>query len=853
MDPKIARSSYLPWTLVPASLNVYDAKTWSFPVFYGRDVALAYNLGTVFVQKGTNIVITFNPNLQRATRDLIILSNSTNDNPEGYGYSVNEPLIIYNTLYHAVKDMHYLCVNRYSSLKEKNIRNVAAEVFIEQAESYISKAEDYLKNKIYDKFYDTCLVALALTSRAYDESVMPLFDELSRFLLFFTIPMLLFAIFFERFIFHMQKMKRIIGIAIILILLILTLNYVNPIFKLMANSIMAFFGTSLILLAVVIITIFIKEAIDIMESTVVRLLGEHEVKTEKVSALLYSLGVAVDNMRRRPLTTILTLMTIITFNAAITTFTSASVVVSVLETPPKTVQIPYNGLLLKKDYAIPPDVRGGVLDLPLISYMKGIAGEGYYIVPRVWYYPLSIYPYGPSLVIVSKGVSYIISPSALLGLSSEESALLFDKYIINGSATLFSLRGCIISNNLAKMLNVKVGEQIELKGTGINFTITGIVETFGERLTDFDSRSILPIDPFYSSTLARMSIPYSETLEPQPLSLDNVIIVYWKTAYELGGYVSSVSLIPKSNITFEDLKDVGRRAALGNDVIFYAGYNNSVVSFYRTTTYLTFGWEVLIVLIAISSLSIFNTLIGNIERRKPEIRIFASLGLSPLGAGIMFIAESLAYAVLASVIGYLIGYAMNIILTRFMLIGFPLNASSLFITISLLVVLITCLGSSIYPFIVASKLITPSLERKWKLATKPHGDYWAISLPVSFPTREIGYGLLAFLEEYYTGMGAVRPGFMVRGISPFNASEESIMLEITLTPAELNLNMTVTFKVIPHGNTFSLEMLMERKSGDYKQWIIRSYYFIDSVRKQILVWGTLSEGEKLIYINKNKE
>jgi hypothetical protein len=83
------------------------------------------------------------------------------------------------------------------------------------------------------------------------------------------------------------------------------------------------------------------------------------------------------------------------------------------------------------------------------------------------------------------------------------------------------------------------------------------------------------------------------------------------------------------------------------------------------------------------------------------------------------------------------------------------NFASTFTVVGLLTIIIASLAAVSYSTLLASRIITPSLERRWKLKTKPKGDEWDIALPTSATSLEETRGILAYLYEYYTGARAL--------------------------------------------------------------------------------------------------
>ena len=297
------------------------------------------------------------------------------------------------------------------------------------------------------------------------------------------------------------------------------------------------------------------------------------------------------------------------------------------------------------------------MDLPLVTrYLEGLAKD-YIVAPRVWCYPMSIYPYGVSALLSSStGRSKFVSPMAILGLTDEEIEVLLKDYMSLYLPLTGTRFWCIIPQTLATELNVTIGDSIYIYGLNVNLTVRGIMTVTQDIFKDFDGEYILPIDPSYSTQISRMEIPFTEETYPMPISIDNFMIMPWNLAHELGGYVSSVALIPKHKVSQETLMETGKKLAMSLDIPVYIGYNDTVVLLSRTITYAITGWEFVSVLLVLSIFSIVNVLLSSIQQRRREIYVYAALGLSPMGAALMFVIEAMTYATLGVVLGYLFGY-----------------------------------------------------------------------------------------------------------------------------------------------------------------------------------------------------
>jgi ABC-type antimicrobial peptide transport system permease subunit len=829
-----------------AELRVYDAVSKSLPIFYYTTFGMADGVGIICVKNGTRISIIFNPNVAELSNPFVVLTNSTDDNPEGYGYTVNKPLVLSNTIYLSARDLYLITTGRYEKLARLQVRSLYAEDMIQKAKSFLQNAEKYYDNLSWSKAYINSILALSYIAKAYLYSVMPLYGEASISIVFFALLVFPFSIFLESLLFKQKGVKRFITLLITIILFFITFSAVHPAFTIMSNIQMAIIGVGILLMLIFVSAIFLMELRDLLTSVSISLLGFHIFKTEKVSAILHTIMACVENMRRRRLSVSLIFITITTFAAGLTSLTSTTYTY-VISSQERAGEPPITGIVVKSLYGYPPETRGGVLDKPLIDTLKLIAGKDFIVSPRVWLYPPFTYPEGCIIEVVAEnGKTAVLRPGVVLGLSSEEAEQVLSDYISSGTATFFGRYEILIPSSLSDKLELKLYDKIYLKGLDRDFTYIGGF-TIPMVLSDIDQYYWIPIDPGFEFDLSLIPPIYPPGAQPYPISTENLLIIPWETALKMGGFVSSISLIPVRDISFDEMKNLATLIAENFDVQVYIGYHDRVITLFRLFSYRFLGWETTYILLAISSLSVMNFMMGSILSRKKEIFIYTSLGLSPTGAILMFLTEGIIVSFGGIIFGYLIGFGLNRIFIEMGILPsyFIFNFVSLSIIISMTIILISVLASSVYPSYLATKIITPSLERKWKVRTRPIGDSWEFPLPIRAREDEL-LAMLNYLREYYMGAGSQKPSFRVNNVL-LNLKDKYLLLDLMLTPMEMGISQEVSFRILQMGREYGLTLIITRKTGDRKLWEQRNYPFIDDLRKQLLLWRSLPLREKEKY------
>jgi len=814
----------------------------------------ADGIADIYLKPGERVIITFNPNPGQVHWPTLILSNSSKDNPEGYGYVITKNIMITLTAYRSMIDMYRMLTHRYSSFASRGVRVSYAEQMLNQGILHLKEANSSYAKKDYYNMYHNSYLALQYLSKAYGEAVMPLFNEASISVIFFSVLILPFSLLFERLILQWTSFRKFIGVFILMVIFFVMYAFVHPAFWVMSNTFMAIISVGVLLLLVTIVTIFVTDMKDLLETVRVSVLGEHVFRRGRVSVVMHTLTTSVENMRKRPLLTTMALISIICFTTAQTAFTSTSYAFSIIRSP-SSHPPPYTGILIKNIYGMPPELRGGPLDMPTVEYLQGLAGEDYIASPRVWMYPQ---PQSPETlpvveIVTVDGKEVRWSPIAFLGISSEELKLILGGHI-EGLSTFTGKYQCILPSAIADVLNVTVSDVIYIRGLDANFTVVGVTD-FQELIRDFDDKFILPIHPGFEYDLCLMQTIFPSSMEPTPLPATTVIYIPWETALERGGFISSVALIPKTEKTPEEMEMIASKIVGATSLTAHVGIGDSAFSLSRIFVYVFQGWNVMIiVLMALIILSIVNFMLGTFITRKKEIQTYSTLGLSPGGVMVVFLTEAITLAFGGTLIGYLVGFALNQLFIKLNLLpsSFTFNFVSLPVVISMSLLIFAVILASLYPATLAARLVTPSLERRWRASTRPVGDMWEIPLPLKARRFE-ALGVLNYLHEYFTGAGSAKSGFRVLKVSDINTKDVELSLDVILTPVEHNITQTATIKGKLEEKEYQFTLILNRKTGDPRLWESRNRAFIDDLRKQSLLWKGLTPDQRNRYISQIPE
>jgi hypothetical protein len=220
----------------------------------------------------------------------------------------------------------------------------------------------------------------------------------------------------------------------------------------------------------------------------------------------------------------------------------------------------------------------------------------------------------------------------------------------------------------------------------------------------------------------------------------------------------------------------------------------------------------------------------------------------------LFMAESLVYAVLGAMAGYVLGQGTaKLIVALNIFQGLNLNFSSLSAVLSTMLVMGVVLVSTLYPARKAGEVATPALERTWK-TPEPEGDRWEIPLPFMV-TGEQARGLNGFLGEWFRAYEEYSVGdFVTQGVETVETDDEAgrgyrIRLTAWLAPFDLGVSQQVELRTIPTdmGEVYELRLVLNRLSGDLSNWKRVNRRFLNTLRKQFLIWRTLRTEERERY------
>jgi hypothetical protein len=162
--------------------------------------------------------------------------------------------------------------------------------------------------------------------------------------------------------------------------------------------------------------------------------------------------------------------------------------------------------------------------------------------------------------------------------------------------------------------------------------------------------------------------------------------------------------------------------------------------------------------------------------------------------------------------------------------------------------------STLYPARKASEVATPSVDRSWKVP-EPVGDNWDIILPFAV-TGEQASGVNQFLQEWFQAYEEYSIGDFVTQDAKSGMVESefgeahSITCKAWLAPFDLGVSQSVTLQTVPTvmEDVYEVKLRITRESGDISNWKRVNRRFLNTLRKQFLIWRTLKAQDREKYL-----
>ena len=586
----------------------------------------------------------------------------------------------------------------------------------------------------------------------------------------------------------------------------------------------------------------------------------------KLAGTQVRLGLA--NMRRRPLRTVLTGVTVMLVTFSLLCFMSTSTYVQ------------------RSEYTIPgnPGRASVLVRLPgyaplaraALDYIRSAAGDhGQVIAPRYWWCAPRDPQWRVHVRPAAGGRSLALS--AVLGVDGREAEVSGIDRVCPDWPAFRARGGCYLAAEAAAELGVRPGDLVVIAGRSLPLVGVFDAQRFDREVRAIDGHALLP--PNYA-----MMDP-NERWERQKGGIEDVFVklqsgVVEDSASRIPDLQSrQVAIVPAAlvrSMMDGSLRSVaipvaaGDAAALASTLsdrlafpVYYASEEKVKVLVSRPLA--PKAPRSLLIPLLIAGFIIFNTMLSSLAERRQEIHVYTSLGLAPLHIGMMFVAEALTYGVIGAIVGYVGGQALATVFGRLgWMGGMTLNFGGTQAAMTMLLVLGIVTLSSLVPAYLAGKLAAPSNEMKWKVPaamTVAGRPVIRDRLPFTATCLTVP-GVLAFLYEYLDALRDGAIGHMTTAdLSLFRAGggeqPATVGVEATvwLAPYDVGVRQRLRLELREQRgeeDLYTIEIELTHQSGPLRSWHRLNRQCLTDLRCQLLGWRKVEEARVWGYIDRGK-
>jgi hypothetical protein len=840
------------------SIHVYDAFSDAEPRSFGYSVprpefGVSYveDVALVYAKKNTRIKIIMELGPMPSARHFMLL-NSTKKRPEGEGFLVEKSMTIANTPMQVAHDMYTLDDWRIRRLAKYRIVNNYLNSLHAEAAKNLELARGALKRRNYAAFNGYARAGWGYESRVYP-GVWTTTDDVVKSSLFYLALMLPFAFFLERLLFAMRNLKWQIAVATALFAgCFIVFRYIHPAFDITMNPLIVLLAFIMLALSALVIGLVVSKFENQLKALQMKLGGIHRADIGRMSVAAAAFSLGISNMRRRKARTFLTCVTLVLVTFTVLSFTS--VVSSTRYNERRSPGRPlYNGLMVR-------NATWWALEESAFRILDNEFGKTRTVVPRAWFYT-SLWDEQSFIKLTSTKSEKAYNVRSAVGLApGEPKVTKVGRALVPGSRWFKpgERYACIIPSAVATTFDIHPQDigRAKIQFEGLTLDLIGIVSTAAVRgIRDLDHEWLTPVDFIQMQKMQRAGQAQQAEAGFQEyihLSPDDVILIPYDLAISLGAKLQSVAI---DFVTPAEVRSVLRELMPRLGFNLYAGIGNKIWRWSAMASTTVTGLADLAIPVLIAALIILNTMLGAVHERVREIGIFSSVGLAPSHIGLLFMAEAFVYAILGAIFGYLIGQgAAKIITVTGVLPGLFLNYSSVSAVTSTFIVIGVVLLSTIYPARKASEVATPAIDRRWRVP-EPVGDDWHIPLPFAV-TGEQAHALSAFMSEWFNAYEEYSIGDFVTQDVQASETETpqgkaySIKLMAWLAPFDLGVSQQVELLTQPTEmhDVFEIQLNLHRESGDVSSWKRVNRRFLNTLRKQFLIWRTLRAEDRERYL-----
>jgi hypothetical protein len=674
--------------------------------------------------------------------------------------------------------------------------------------------------------------AWSLAARAHS-AIASLGADAVTGVLFVLLALLPFSVFVERLVVEARTIHRQVGWTVVAFLVAFTvLRFSHPAFNLTLYPLVVLIGFLILALSIAVTVIGLGRLNTQLRQIVSPVVARHRFESRRsaMAGRAFLLGLA--HMRRRPLRTALTCGTLMLLTFSLVSFTAVQ----------STVRFHLSDLSRET-------VAGGDAVLIRNPGWAGLVGAvtdhlgtslGVTAAPRIWYER-------PGLVRYAEATT---SVAGALGLTPQESTVtVLEGLLVAGRWFSGARHECLLPVARATEIGLTGSDAgvVSVDYFGESYLVVGLFDgTALDAYVDVSATPLTPldIDAYQPEELRAGADRRGEPPAFAHLPASQILLLPARVVAGMGQYARLASVaaaLPGGSRQLESL-------AHSVDGNLFARLNGRLLVVDTGKNFTMSGERGVWVPLAIAAFIVFNTMLGSVYERMPEIAIFNSVGLAPNHVTGLFVAEAAAFATLGGIGGYLVAQVVSKIgLVGGVFPGLTVNFSSYSAVGTLFMVMVLVVLSASYPARAAGRLCVPGVERSWQMP-RPEGNGFVLTMPFSLRMSE-AVGLCRYIAEYLATSDEQSIG------APFYAEDvtcglgDGVGATVWLAPFDSGVSQQVRVDSAQGADGYATIVLsVLRNAGEEATWLRANRHFVDGVRRQFLMWRALSDADRSLYV-----
>ncbi len=686
-----------------------------------------------------------------------------------------------------------------------------------------------------------------------------------------------FAFFFEKLAFGFTDIRKQLAAHVVIFLVVFTLlKLLHPAFAMIRSSVMILLGFVIFLISTGILAMFSSRFKENLESLKKSRGQVTAAEVNKAGAIATAFMLGLNNMHRRRIRTMLTCGTLVLITFVMICFTSVRN--DITDATIAIGKAPFSGFVVKNEEYRP--VSGAEVFALQTKY-----ADRYKVVSRsalfgteTWGSRVRQYP---EIRLVHRDGSSAreARPLSVLTLSCDEplatSLAVEGRWFTRDDATRPGrMVPVLLSRATADKLKldraaVAAGGEPQVEINGQFFPVCGVFDGKAlDGMLDLDGRNLLPFDIKALRDLNRIGTQILASDDDPRIAGDDVILAPRDLSLQTPGGASRITsvaiVLPPALSPSEARAEIeqymeqsGRRTIFGLDGYAFLGKRARESSFV--------GLVDMLIPLLIAALTVLNTIRGSVYERKEEIFVYNAVGIAPRHIFFMFFAEAFVYAVVGSVLGYILSQGTGRLLTALHLTGgLNMTFTSLGTIYASLTIAASVFISTWFPARTAMKIASPGDDLGWKLP-QPDGDRLSFHLPFTFDWHD-RIAVLAFFRRYFIDHGEGSSGPFFTGAPELGVGDKhdpldgdgyipTLTVPVWLKPFDLGVSqlLVIALPRDPETGEFVAEITLVRRSGTLENWNRLNTFFVGRLREHFLHWRAVNPEERVKMFKEAKE